>query len=132
MRGPVVCARGLEKTYGRGRAAVKVLDGADLDVAAGELVAVFGRSGSGKSTLLHLLGGLDAADAGTIEVAGTRLDRAREAALVELRRQKVGFVFQAFHLLPELTGLENVLLPARLIRDRNGAVEAAAGHALRR
>ena len=93
MRGPVVRARGLEKTYGRGRAAVKVLDGADLDVVAGELVAVFGRSGSGKSTLLHLLGGLDAADAGTIEVAGTRLDRAREAELVELRRQKVGFVF---------------------------------------
>jgi ABC-type lipoprotein export system ATPase subunit len=125
VRGPVVCARGLEKTYGRGRAAVKVLAGADLDVAAGELVAVFGRSGSGKSTLLHLLGGLDAADAGTIEVAGTRLDRAREAELVELRRQKVGFVFQAFHLLPELTGFENVLLPARLVRDRNGAVDRA-------
>jgi ABC-type lipoprotein export system ATPase subunit len=113
------------KTYGRGRAAVRVLDGADLDVAAGELVAVFGRSGSGKSTLLHLLGGLDAADAGTIEVAGTRIDTAREAELVELRRQKVGFVFQAFHLLPELTGLENVLLPARLVRDRNGAVDRA-------
>jgi ABC-type lipoprotein export system ATPase subunit len=125
VRGPVVRARGLEKTYGRGRAAVKVLDGADLDVAAGELVAVFGRSGSGKSTLLHLLGGLDAADAGTIEVAGTRLETAREAELVELRRQKVGFVFQAFHLLPELTGFENVLLPARLVRDRNGAVDRA-------
>ena len=125
MRGPVVSARGLVKTYGRGRAAVRVLDGADLDVAAGELVAVFGRSGSGKSTLLHLLGGLDAADAGTIEVAGTRIDTAREAELVELRRQKVGFVFQAFHLLPELTGLENVLLPARLVRDRNGAVDRA-------
>ena len=113
------------KTYGRGRAAVRVLDGADLDVAAGELIAVFGRSGSGKSTLLHLLGGLDAADAGTIEVAGTRLDTAREAELVELRRQKVGFVFQAFHLLPELTGFENVLLPARLVRDRNGSVDRA-------
>ena len=125
MRGPVVRARGLVKTYGRGRAAVKVLDGADVDVAAGELVAVFGRSGSGKSTLLHLLGGLDAADAGTIEVAGTRLETAREAELVELRRRKVGFVFQAFHLLPELTGFENVLLPARLVRDRNGAVDRA-------
>ena len=125
MRGHVVRARGLVKTYGRGRAAVRVLDGADLDVAGGELVAVFGRSGSGKSTLLHLLGGLDAADAGRIEVAGTRLDTAREAELVELRRQKVGFVFQAFHLLPELTGFENVLLPARLVRDRNGAVDRA-------
>jgi ABC-type lipoprotein export system ATPase subunit len=125
VKGPVVRARGLVKTYGRGRAAVRVLDGADVDVAAGELVAVFGRSGSGKSTLLHLLGGLDAADAGTIEVAGTRIDTAREAELVKLRRQKVGFVFQAFHLLPELTGFENVLLPARLVRDRNGAVERA-------
>jgi ABC-type lipoprotein export system ATPase subunit len=126
VRGHVVCARGLEKTHGRGRAAVKVLDGADLDVAPGELVAVYGRSGSGKSTLLHLLGGLDVADAGTIEVAGTRIDTAREAELVELRRQKVGFVFQAFHLLPELTGFENVLLPARLVRDRNGAVDRAS------
>jgi ABC-type lipoprotein export system ATPase subunit len=115
----------LLKSYGRGRAAVRVLDGADIDVAAGELVAVVGRSGSGKSTLLHLLGGLDVADGGTIEVAGTRIDRASERALVELRRRKVGFVFQSFHLLPELTGLENVLLPARLARDRNGAVERA-------
>ena len=102
-----------------------MLDKADLDVAAGELVAVLGRSGSGKSTLLHLLGGLDVPDAGTIEVAGTRVDGASDAALVRLRRHKVGFVFQAFHLLPELTGLENVLLPARLARDRNGAVARA-------
>jgi ABC-type lipoprotein export system ATPase subunit len=102
-----------------------VLDGADITVEEGELVAVVGRSGSGKSTLLHLLGGLDVADAGTIEVAGTRVDGAAESALVELRRRKVGFVFQSFHLLPELTGLENVLLPARMARDRNGAVGRA-------
>ena len=125
VSGHVVHARGLVKTYGRGRGAVTVLDGADIDVAAGELVAVFGRSGSGKSTLLHLLGGLDTVDAGTIDVAGTRLDGAREAELVQLRRETVGFVFQAFHLLPELTGFENVLLPARLVRNRNGAVERA-------
>jgi ABC-type lipoprotein export system ATPase subunit len=125
VSGRIVHARGLLKSYGRGRAAVRVLDGTDIDVAAGELVAVVGRSGSGKSTLLHLLGGLDVADGGTIEVAGTRIDRASERALVELRRRKVGFVFQSFHLLPELTGLENVLLPARLARDRNGAVERA-------
>jgi ABC-type lipoprotein export system ATPase subunit len=116
------------KTYGQGRAGVRVLDGADLDVHAGELIAVVGRSGSGKSTLLHLLGGLDRADAGTIEVAGLRVDGAPERALVELRRRKVGFVFQSFHLLPELTGLENVLLPARMARDGNGAV--ARGRAL--
>ena len=128
MTGPIVSARGLVKTYGHGRAAVRVLDGADLDVHSGELIAVVGRSGSGKSTLLHLLGGLDRADAGTIEVAGLRVDGAPERALVELRRRKVGFVFQSFHLLPELTGLENVLLPARMARDGNGAV--ARGRAL--
>jgi ABC-type lipoprotein export system ATPase subunit len=121
----VVRARGVVKSYGEGRAAVRVLDGVDLDVEQGELVAVLGRSGSGKSTLLHLLGALEVADAGAIEIAGTRIDGAREPELVELRRRKVGFVFQAFHLLPELSGLDNVLLPARLVRNRNGAVERA-------
>ena len=118
-------ARGLVKSYGRGRSTVRVLEGADIDVAPGELVAVVGRSGSGKSTLLHLLGGLDTPDAGTIEVAGMRIDGASQRTLVELRRRKVGFVFQSFHLLPELTGLENVLLPARLARDGNGAIPRA-------
>lgn len=121
----VVRARGIVKSYGEGRATVRVLNGVDLDVERGELVTVLGRSGSGKSTLLHLLGALDAADGGTIEIAGTRIDRAREPVLVDLRRRKVGFVFQSFHLLPELNGLENVLLPARLVRDRNGAVARA-------
>jgi ABC-type lipoprotein export system ATPase subunit len=105
---------------------VTVLDGADLDVAAGELVAVLGPSGSGKSTLLHLLGGLDRPDAGALEIAGTRIDgRVRESVLTDLRRSRVGFVFQSFHLLAELTGLENVLLPARLAHNRNGAVSRA-------
>jgi ABC-type lipoprotein export system ATPase subunit len=113
----VVCARALVKTYGEGSAAARVLDGADLDVAAGELVAVVGRSGSGKSTLLHLLGGLDRPDGGTVEVAGRRLELLDERGLTDVRRRQVGFVFQAFHLLPELTGLENVILPARLARD---------------
>ena len=122
MGSPVVRARGLVKTYGEGRAAVRVLDGADLDVERGELVAVVGRSGSGKSTLLHLLGALDRADAGTLEVAGKRLERLPESGLTAVRRHHVGFVFQSFHLLPELSGVENVLLPARLARD---GVEAA-------
>jgi putative ABC transport system ATP-binding protein len=118
----VVRARGLAKTFGEGHARVHVLDGADLEVERGELVAVVGRSGSGKSTLLHLLGGLDRPDAGEIELDGQRIDRLDERRLTDVRRRKIGFVFQAFHLLPELTGAENVLLPARLAHD---GVEAA-------
>jgi ABC-type lipoprotein export system ATPase subunit len=113
----VARAEGVVKSYGSGRARVCVLDGAAIEVHAGELVAVVGRSGSGKSTLLHLLGGLDRAEAGRLEVAGTALGRLDEAGLTALRRRSVGFVFQSFHLLPELTGAENVLLPARLAGD---------------
>ena len=105
------------KTVGAGRAARRILAGADLDVHAGEVVAVLGRSGSGKSTLLHILGGLDCADSGTVEVAGRRLDRLNDRAQVDFRRHSVGFVFQFFHLIPELTGEENVLLPARMVGD---------------
>jgi len=118
----LVRAGGLTKTFGKGHAQVRVLDGAELEVARGEFIAVVGRSGSGKSTLLHLLGGLDRADSGEIEVDGVRIDRLDERDLTAIRRHKIGFVFQTFHLLPELTGGENVLLPARLARD---GVEAA-------
>jgi len=111
----VVRARGLTKTFGEARAARRVLDGADVDVAAGELVAIVGRSGTGKSTLLHLLAGLDRADAGQIELAGERVDRANDRRLTALRARSVGFVFQFFHLVPELTGEENVLLPTRVL-----------------
>ncbi len=110
----VVRARAVTKTFGTGRAARTVLRGADLDVAAGELVAVVGRSGSGKSTLLHVLAGLDRADSGTIEIAGGRVDGVRDAKLTALRARAIGFVFQFFHLVPELTGEENVLLPTRV------------------
>jgi ABC-type lipoprotein export system ATPase subunit len=124
MQGDVlVRARGLVKAYGTGRARRRVLDGADLDVAAGEVVAVLGRSGTGKSTLLHLLGGLDRAEAGTIDVAGVRVTGAGERELSALRRRQVGFVFQFFHLLPELGGEANVLLPGRV---RGAHPDAAA------
>src|ERR687895_2096852 len=118
-----VAARGLVKTYGEGRAARRVLDGADLTVEAGEVVAVLGRSGFGKSTLLHLLGGLDRPEAGTIEVAGKAVTGASERQLSALRRRHVGFVFQFFHLLPELSGEANVLLAGRV---RGARPDAAA------
>ena len=82
----IVRARGVVKTFGRGAAERRVLDGADLDVDAGEIVAIVGRSGSGKSTLLHILGGLDRAESGVVEVAGVRVDRASERGLTALRR----------------------------------------------
>ncbi|HEX6459654.1 MAG TPA: ABC transporter ATP-binding protein [Thermoleophilaceae bacterium] len=118
----LVTARGLVKAYGSGRAARRVLDGADLEVHAGELVAIVGPSGCGKSTLLHLLGGLDLPDEGSVELGGRRLERETARGLTELRRDYVGFVFQFFHLIPELTGEENVLLPARLAADRRAAM----------
>ena len=121
--GPVVRARGVSKAFGGERARRLVLDGVDIDVQAGEFVAIVGRSGCGKSTLLNVLGGLDRADAGTIEVAGERVDGRGEAALSALRRRRIGFVFQFFHLLPELTGEANVLLPTQL---RGAPPEAAA------
>ena len=115
----LVVARGLVKIHGRGRAARRVLDGVDLDLRPGELVALVGPSGSGKSTLLHLIGGLDRPDGGQLTVAGVRLESARERALADLRRRHIGFVFQFFHLIPELTGQENVELAARMT-SRNG------------
>src|SRR5918992_1886289 len=110
----VVAASGLVKTFGSGRAARRVLDGADLVVEGGEVVAILGRSGSGKSTLLHLLGGLDRPDRGTIEVAGSRGTGAGARGLSGVRRRRIGFVFQVFHLLPELSGEANVLLAGRV------------------
>jgi ABC-type lipoprotein export system ATPase subunit len=117
----IVRAANLVKTHGSGRAAQKVLDGVDLELRSGEVVAIVGRSGSGKSTLLHLLGALDRPDSGSIELSGVRIDTATERELTRIRRSQIGFVFQFFHLLPELTGIENVLLPARL-GDDPGAI----------
>ena len=107
-------AEGLVKTVGTGRAARRVLDGVRLSVHRDEVVAVLGRSGSGKSTLLHLLGGLDAPDAGQITLAGERLTGRSSRALSRIRLRHIGFVFQQFQLIEELSGLENVLVPTRL------------------
>src|SRR3954452_10671362 len=124
----VVEASGLVKTFGEGRAARRVLDGASLHVQAGEVVAILGRSGSGKSTLLHLIGGLDRPEAGRVELAGEPVTGASERALSRLRRRRVGFVFQFFHLLPELSGEANVLLAGRVRPARPAA--AARGREL--
>ena len=110
----VLRARGVRKEYGRDAGLVRAVDGVDLDVAAGETLAVMGPSGCGKSTLLHLLGGLDRPSAGEVWLAGRRVDQLTERALARLRRDAVGFVFQAFHLMDELTAAENVELPALL------------------
>jgi len=93
---------------------VRAVDDVDVEVASGETVAVMGPSGCGKSTLLHLLGGLDRPSRGELWLAGERIDQLGERALARLRRDKVGFVFQAFHLMDELTAVENIELPALL------------------
>jgi putative ABC transport system ATP-binding protein len=110
----LVRARALAKEYGKGAALVRAVDQVDLDVERGETVAIVGPSGCGKSTLLHLLGGLERPSRGELRLAGQRMDQMRETALARLRRDAVGFVFQAFHLVDELTAVENVELPALL------------------
>ena len=109
----MISARGVTRSFDDGaRGAVSVLDEVNLEVAKGEFVAVVGRSGSGKSTLLNVLGGLDTAYAGEVSVAGQRITGLSDGALAGYRNQKVGFVFQAFHLVPGLSALGNVLLPS--------------------
>jgi putative ABC transport system ATP-binding protein len=108
----MVQGRDLHRHFGHGDTMVRAVDGVDLEVAPGEMVAVVGPSGCGKSTLLHLLGGLDRPTAGEVHIAGHRVTGTREHALARLRRMDVGFVFQAFHLLDELTAVENVEVPA--------------------
>jgi lipoprotein-releasing system ATP-binding protein len=113
-------ATGLEKAYRKGRNEVPVLRGVDLNVERGEFVAVVGASGSGKSTLLHLLGLLDTPDAGHVELDGTRIDNLPDRQRDGLRNRTFGFIFQFYHLLPELSAVENVMLP-HLIRDSPAA-----------
>jgi ABC-type lipoprotein export system ATPase subunit len=115
-RGPILTARGVRKSYLMGRRWLEVLRDIELTVQRGEFLALRGASGAGKSTLLHLLGGLDLPNAGEIIFDGSDLRALPARALARLRNRRVGFVFQAYHLLPNLSALENVSLPARMAR----------------
>jgi lipoprotein-releasing system ATP-binding protein len=124
MPEPLVVARGLTKSYRTPAGAVNVLQGLDLEVAAGERVAIVGASGSGKSTLLHLLGGLDDPSAGEVRVQGRNLSSQSESERGDMRNRALGFVYQFHHLLPEFSAQENVAMP--LLIRRTAREEAAA------
>lgn len=110
----MVSARGVERVFGEGPTAVRALDGVTVDFPRGRFTAIMGPSGSGKSTLMHCLAGLDRPTAGTVIVDGVELGELDDAGLTRLRRDKIGFVFQFFNLLPVLTARENILLPLSL------------------
>jgi len=129
---PLLAVRDLRKTYRIGRREVEVLRGVSFDVSAGDFVALRGASGSGKSTLLHLLGGLDLPDAGSIAFEGDRMESWDSQQLSAFRNRRIGFIFQAYHLLPELDALENVCLPARIARNPATAVVRRAQALLKR
>src|SRR5918997_1734201 len=110
----------LKKVYGEGSTAVRALDGVSLSFPGGEFAAIMGQSGSGKSTLLHILGALDKPTSGTVSVGGTELSGLSDRKLTLLRRERMGFVFQFFNLIPTLSAEENVLLPALIAGERAG------------
>jgi putative ABC transport system ATP-binding protein len=122
---PAVQARQITKDYGSGEASVRALCTVSLDVAAGEFLAVMGPSGSGKSTLMHLLAGLDRPSEGEVFIGGKNITTMKDKELTMLRRQRVGFIFQAFNLIPQLTAEENIALPLTLGGEKpNGQVTA--------
>ena len=129
---PFVSARGVVKSYQVRDTTLSILRGLDLDVEAGEMVAIVGASGVGKSTLLHVLGGLDHADAGTVTIGGMNLTSMPDAGRVVFRNQKVGFVFQFHHLLPEFSAIENVEMPMRIARIAQADARPRAEELLRR
>jgi putative ABC transport system ATP-binding protein len=125
-------ARGLTRTHRQGRSALTILRGVDLDVAAGEFLAIVGPSGSGKSTLLHLLGGLDTPTEGSVRFLGRDLQALGDRARSHLRRREIGFVFQLFNLLPTLSAAENAALPLLLAGEGRRQALRRANEALGR
>ncbi|HZV34183.1 MAG TPA: ABC transporter ATP-binding protein [Verrucomicrobiae bacterium] len=123
MNDVILDARDLHKTYEMGHRSLEVLRGVSLSIKRGEFIALRGASGTGKSTLLHLLGGLDTPNSGEIWFNGQNLSKLSNNALARLRSLKVGYIFQAYHLMPELDALENVCLPARMARIASAAAE---------
>ena len=126
MADPILSATALHRSVRTGSKTTEILRGVDMTVEAGEWVAVMGPSGSGKSTLLHILGGLDLPTSGSLEVCGRRLDGTGESERAAWRKNNVGYVFQSYNLLPELTALGNVALPIRLGGQRRGRARARA------
>ncbi len=129
MNDPLLRATGVRKTYLLGKRSLEVLRGVDLELCRGDFLALRGASGAGKSTLLHLLGGLDTPSAGEIWFAGRNLASRSRRELARIRNLEIGFIFQAYYLLPELDALENVCLPARMAR-RSATQAAARGREL--
>lgn len=132
MNDVLLSAKGLHKTYVLGQRSLQVLRGVDIEMKRGDFLALRGASGAGKSTLLHLLGGLDSPNEGEIWLAGRNLATLSRSELARLRNQEVGFIFQAYYLLPELDALENVCLPARMARTPAPVAEARGRELLAR
>jgi ABC-type lipoprotein export system ATPase subunit len=124
MNDLLLSAKGIHKTYVLGQRSLEVLRGVDVELRRGDFLALRGASGAGKSTLLHLLGGLDSPSQGEVWLAGRNLARLGRGDLARLRNKEVGFIFQAYYLLPELDALENVCLPARMARTAAAKAEA--------
>jgi lipoprotein-releasing system ATP-binding protein len=132
MSEPLLSAKGLHKAYTLGQRSLEVLRGVDIELDRGDFLAMRGASGAGKSTLLHLLGGLDSPNQGEVWLAGRNLAHLGRGELARLRNREVGFIFQAYYLLPELDALENVCLPARMARTSATQAESRARDLLTR
>jgi putative ABC transport system ATP-binding protein len=129
-KAPLVALAGVEKTYNSGRVAYRALRGIDLEIGAGEMVAIVGPSGSGKTTIVNLIAGIDRPSAGTVTVNGARLDRMSEEALAVWRRANIGLVFQFFQLMPTLSALDNTVLPMELAGHGSGRTRKTGARAL--